>query len=73
MTSGSPDYKVDTMLYHYIAQVVAWTDELWLKLILDNHTIDGANAKTVEAPLVKIWPQMARRYKNAPTSLIYKY
>jgi endoglucanase len=72
MTSGQPDYKVDTMLYHYLDQVIAWTDELGLKLILDNHTIDGANVKTVEAPLIKIWPQMARHYKNAPASVIYE-
>jgi len=72
MTSGQPDYKVDTMLYHYLDQVITWTDELGLKLILDNHTIDGANAKTVEVPLMKIWPQIARHYKNAPTSVIYE-
>lgn len=72
MTSGQPDYKVDTMLYHYLDQVITWTDELGLKLIIDNHTIDGANAKTVEIPLVKIWPQMARHYKNAPASVIYE-
>ena len=72
MTSGQPDYKVDTMFYHYLDQVIVWTDELGLKLILDNHTIDGANAKTVEAPLMKIWPQIARHYKNAPTSVIFE-
>jgi len=72
MTNGQPDYKVDTMFYHYLDQVIVWTDELGLKLILDNHTIDGANAKTVEVPLMKIWPQMARHYKNAPTSVIYE-
>jgi len=63
---------VDTMLYHYLDQVVVWTDELGLKLILDNHTIDGANAKTVEVPLMKIWPQLAGHYKNAPTTVIYE-
>jgi len=72
MTNGQPDYKVDTMLFHYLDQVIVWTDELGLKLILDNHTIDGANANTVKVPLMKIWPQMARRYKNAPTSVIYE-
>jgi endoglucanase len=72
MTSGTPDYKVDTLLFQRLDQVIAWTDELGLKLILDNHTIDGANAKTVETPLVKIWPQMARHFKNAPKSVIYE-
>ena len=72
MTSGEPDYTVDTLLYTYLDQVIDWTDELGLKLILDNHTIDGANNKNVEVPLMKIWPQMARHFKNKPTSVIYE-
>ncbi len=72
MTSGAPDYVVDTMLFYYLDQVVEWTDEAGLKLILDNHTIDGANAKTVEAPLLKIWPQMAQHFKDKPASVYYE-
>ncbi len=72
MTSGDPDYTVDTLLYTYLDQVIDWTDELGLQLILDNHTIDGANNKNVEVPLMKIWPQMARHFKNKPTSVIYE-
>jgi len=72
MTSGAPDYVVDTMFYYYMDQVIEWTDDLGLKLILDNHTIDGANAKTVEVPLMKIWPQIAQHFKDKPTSVYYE-
>ena len=72
MTNGTPEYLVDTLLYNYLDQVIEWTDELGLKLILDNHTIDGANATTVETPLMKIWPQMARHFKDKPLSVIYE-
>ncbi len=72
MTSGAPDYVVDTLLFFYLDQVVAWTHELGLKLILDNHTIDGTDLLTVEVPLTKIWPQMAQHFKDKPTSVIYE-
>ena len=72
MTTGNPDYKVDTLLFQYLDQVISWTDESGLKLIIDNHTIDGANAKTVEVPLMKIWPQIARHFKDSPNSVIYE-
>jgi endoglucanase len=72
MTSGSPDYVVDTMLFFYLDQAVTWADELHMRLILDNHTIEGANSDTVEKPLMKIWPQMAQHYKDQSDVLIYE-
>jgi endoglucanase len=72
MTSGAPDYVVDTIFFKYLDKVISWTDELEMKLIIDNHTIDDAKSKNVEIPLAKIWPQMARHYKEFSTNIIYE-
>ncbi|MGE5449734.1 MAG: glycoside hydrolase family 5 protein, partial [Bacteroidales bacterium] len=71
-TSGTPDYKVDTLFYQYLDQVIDWTEELQMNLIIDNHTIEVAKSKTVETPLLKIWPQMARHYKDRSTHVLYE-
>lgn len=71
-TSGAPDYKVDTLFYQYLDQVIDWTEELQMNLIIDNHTIEVATSKTVETPLLKIWPQMARHYKDRSTAVFYE-
>ena len=72
MTNGAPNYVIDPLFYKYLDQVIDWTEELQLNLIIDNHTIEVATSKTVEAPLLKIWPQMARHYKNRSTSIFYE-
>jgi len=71
-TSGAPDYKVDTLFYQYLDQVIDWTEELGMNLIIDNHTIEVAKSKTVETPLLKIWPQMAKHYKGRSMSVFYE-
>jgi endoglucanase len=72
MTSGAPDYKVDPVFFNYLDQVIDWTEELGLNLIIDNHTIEVAKSKDVEVPLLKIWPQMAEHYKNRSKLVIYE-
>ncbi len=72
MTNGAPNYTIDPIFYNYLDQVIDWTEELKLNLIIDNHTLEDAKAKSVEIPLIKIWPQMARHYKDRTTSLFYE-
>jgi len=72
MTSGSPDYKVDALFYYYLDKVIDWTEELQINLIIDNHTIPDATSKAVETPLLKIWPQMAKHYKNRSQKVFYE-
>lgn len=72
MTNGAPNYVIDPLFFNYLDQVIDWTEELQLNLIIDNHTIEVATSKTVEAPLLKIWPQMARHYKNRSMSVFYE-
>ncbi|MGC8865541.1 MAG: cellulase family glycosylhydrolase [Bacteroidales bacterium] len=71
-TSGAPDYRVDTLLFNYLSQVIQWTHELGLTLIIDNHTLAPANSPSVRDPLLKIWPQMATYFKNAPESVVFE-
>jgi endoglucanase len=71
-TNGAPDYVVDTLFYRYLDQVINWTESLQMNLIIDNHTIEVATTKAVEAPLLKIWPQMAQHYKNRSNLIIYE-
>ncbi len=72
MTSGAPDYVVDTLFYFYLDQVIDWTEELDMNLIIDNHTIPDATSKAVETPLMKIWPQMATHYKDRSKKVFYE-
>jgi endoglucanase len=72
MTGGAPDYVVDPIFFTYLDQVIDWTEELQLNLIIDNHTIPDATKNTVVTPLLKIWPQMAKHYKNRSTSVFYE-
>lgn len=71
-TSGAPDFVIDTLFYRYLDQVINWTEELQMNLIIDNHTIEVATSKAVEAPLLKIWPQMAQHYKSRSNLVFYE-
>lgn len=66
MTSGAPDYVIDPLLYTLLDQVVTWTEELGLTLILDNHTFDpnAATDPAIGEVLNKVWLQMAGHYKD---------
>ena len=72
MTSGAPDYVIDPLLFSYLDTVVNWAEQLQINLILDNHTIDGSNLITVEAPVIRVWPQMAKHFKNRSSFVFYE-
>jgi endoglucanase len=74
MTNGAPNYTIDPLFFDFLDQVVDWTEELQIHLLLDNHTFDP-NANTdpsVEGILLKVWPQMAEHYKNSSNYLYYE-
>lgn len=74
MTSGAPNYTIDPLFFDFLDQVVDWAEELQIHLLLDNHTFDP-NANTdpsVEGVLLKVWPQMAERYKNRSDYIYYE-
>lgn len=74
MTNGSPDYVIDPLFFEFLDQVVDWAEELQINLLLDNHSFDP-NVDTqpsVEAILLKVWPQMAAHYKNRSNYIYYE-
>ncbi|MCF8261808.1 MAG: cellulase family glycosylhydrolase [Melioribacteraceae bacterium] len=74
MTDGSPNYNIDPLFFNLLHEVINWTEELGLHLILDNHTFDPAVSTTtdIEEPLVKVWKQMAAEFKNRSNLIYYE-
>lgn len=74
MTDGSPDYNIDPLFYEFMDEVIGWTEDLDLTLIIDNHTFDpSANTDpSIGTALNKVWSQMAGHYKDSYSKLIYE-
>jgi len=74
MTYGAPDYEIDPLFFTFMDQVVDWAEELELHLILDNHTFNPSVATdpAIGDPLVKVWSQMARHYRDRSELLYYE-
>jgi endoglucanase len=74
MTGGAPDYIVDPLFFYFLDQIVDWSEELELHLILDNHTfdVDASTDPDVDRVLVPIWSQMAEHYKDRSAYLYYE-
>jgi endoglucanase len=74
MTDGSPDYIIDPLFFHFLDQIIDWAEELGFHLILDNHTFDPAikTSSKIGSPLIKVWTQMAARYKERSTLVYYE-
>jgi len=74
MTQGAPNYTIDPLFYSLLDQVVDWTEQLEIHLILDNHTFDPAESTDPDVGLVleKVWRQMAQHYKDRSDLLYYE-
>ena len=74
MTDGAPNYTVDPLFLSLLDQIVDWTEELELHLILDNCAFGDAADTEPDADqiLVPIWSQMAERYKDRSPRLYYE-
>ena len=74
MTSGTPDYTLDPLFLDFLDQAVDWSEELNIYLILDNHSFDPAVSTNpdVENILIKVWSQLAARYKGRSDFLLYE-
>ena len=74
MTDGAPDYNLDPMFLSMMDSVVNWAENTGLHLILDNHTFDPSEntSPAIRDFLVKVWPQLANRYKNSYENLYYE-
>jgi len=74
MTSGAPDYTLDPLFLEFLDEVVSWSEDLGIHIILDNHTFHPVKPTDgkVDRVLLKVWPQMAARYKDRSEFVIYE-
>ncbi len=74
MVGPAPEYKVDSLFYFFLDQVVDWAEELEVNLILDNHTFDPSEATdpNIGDILVPVWTQMAEHYKTRSELIYYE-
>ena len=74
MTSGNPDYTIDPLFLSMLDQALDWAEELKLYLIIDNHTSDDLASQNpnLETALVKVWTQLAIRYKDRSDYILYE-
>jgi endoglucanase len=74
MTSGSPLYKIDPLLFSFLDSVVTWCEDLHIYLILDNHSYDpnGDTSPGVADILVNVWSQVASHYKDRSGYILYE-
>ncbi len=68
MSGGAPNYILDTLFLEFLDRHVNWSEELGLYLILENH----AGVGTDENTLLKVWRQMAERYRNRSAYVMYE-
>ena len=72
---GSSEYKVEPECFDMIDKAVDWAKELGLYIIIDFHNDCNGSSKTnpkIEKILLKIWPQIAGRYKDKGSHIIYE-
>ena len=78
--SDAPNYIVDPALFNYLDEVVTWAEEEKIFIILDNHSKrnKGSSDFFVKYPelnedkLIKIWQQIAARYKDRSEYILYE-
>jgi endoglucanase len=74
MTNGAPDYRLDPLFIQYLDQVVDWAEQYAMYLILDNHSFHpvDATAPDIDKILIPVWTQVAQRYKDRSTYIVYE-
>lgn len=72
---GAPDYKISDDCWYYLDDAISWCEELGMYIIIDFHNDCNGASKTdsnIEKVIVKVWPQIAERYKNKSDYVIYE-
>lgn len=74
MTNGAPNYTIDPIFFSFLDSTVNWAEDLNLYLMIDNHTFDPATSTDpqIGQVLVKVWPQIAQRYKDRSDYILYE-
>ena len=74
MTGGAPEYVLDPLLLKFLDTAVDWAEKHQLYIIIDNHSFDPAvpTDENIDRILLKVWAQIAQRYKNRSKYVIYE-
>ena len=74
MTGGAPDYTIDPFLFRFLDMAVNWAEKHELYLIIDNHSFDPIlhTPTDIDKILIPVWTQVAQRYKNQSSFIIYE-
>lgn len=74
MTGGAPEYRLEPLLLRFLDQAVDWAEKHEIYLILDNHSFDpvGPTARDIDKILIPVWTQIAERYKNRGSYILYE-
>ena len=74
MTQGEPDFILDPLLLKFLDTAIDWAEKHKLYIIIDNHSFDpvAPTDTNIDGILIKVWEQMARRYKDRSAYIIYE-
>lgn len=74
MTSGAPDYTFDPLFYELFDQVVGWSNELGMNLVISNHlkNLNEYSGTELSNILSKLWLQISEHYKDNPENILYE-
>lgn len=67
--------KVNEIIFDYLDKACDWAEELGIFLVVDNHSFNQdpyPGAPEVKNHLEKIWPQIAKRYKDRSAYILYE-
>jgi len=74
MTLGAPEYTLDPLLLKSLDTAVGWAEKHHLYIIIDNHSFDpvAPTDENIDRILLKVWAQIAARYKNRTQYVVYE-
>jgi len=74
MTMGAPEYVLDPLLLKLLDTAVDWAEKHQLYIIIDNHSFDpvAPTDENIDGILLKVWAQIAQRYKNRGKYVVYE-
>jgi len=74
MTLGAPEYTLDPLLLKFLDTAIDWAEKHQLYIIIDNHSFDpvAATDENIDGILLKVWAQIAARYKNRTQYVVYE-
>jgi len=74
MTGAAPEYVLDPLMLQFLDIAVDWAEKHQLYIIIDNHSFDPVEptSKDIDRILLKVWAQIAERYKNRGDYVLYE-